>query len=79
MQTLRDRLALLLIELRTWDTSEPPRKSLDELCAQLDLDADIVEKVARSEGFELVDEPGTPIWVDPDKTTEPLDELTAPN
>lgn len=79
MSKLRERLALLLSELRTWHPGyEPPEGTAELLSAKYMLEMSTVEALARSEGFELQEapEPGTPTWVDPDKTTDRIDVYT---
>lgn len=80
MQELRDRLALLLQELRTWAPNEPPAITAKELADRFDLDVITVHKLARSEGFDLVVERTvthtgmTPGYVNPsEETTAPLE------
>lgn len=79
MSKLRERLALLLTELRTWHPGyKPPAGTAEILSAKYLLEIETVAALARSEGFELqqAPEPGTPLWVDPDKTTDRIDVYT---
>lgn len=53
MQKLRDRLALLLSRLRSWDPADPPKTTANDLAEEFDLLVEDVFRIAKSEGFDL--------------------------
>lgn len=60
----------LLRELRSWDPSEPPPKTLSDVASQFQLDPMIVKRVAQSEGWTLNGD--VPYAVDPLADTQPI-------
>lgn len=78
MEKLRDRLALLLKEFRSWNPEQPARLTANELARRFDLELDTVLRLGASEGFHLHAQEAVPVKRQED-ITDRIDGLPGPN
>lgn len=69
MEKLRDRLALLLKEFRSWDPKKPSPKTANQLAREYNLDLETILRLGKSEGFHLRVQEGVPKLA-PEQTTD---------